>query len=72
MAAVEVPSASLAVIGGSGSLASGFPAGLHPDARQVEEELVFDTPWGDSPPISKSANGGLSPHGVSKTSSSST
>jgi 5'-methylthioadenosine phosphorylase len=58
MAAVEVPSAALAVIGGSGSLASGFPSGLHPDARQVEDELVFETPWGDSPPFTLFEIGG--------------
>jgi 5'-methylthioadenosine phosphorylase len=60
MAAAEVPSAALAVIGGSGSLASGFPGGLHPDARQVEDELVIATPWGDSPPFTLFEIGGRS------------
>ena len=60
MATAEVPSAALAVIGGSGSLASGLPAGLHPDARSVEDELVFDTPWGDSPPFTLFEIGGRS------------
>ena len=47
-----VPEASGAVVGGSGSFASAFPVGLHDDARVLESELVFDTPWGDSPPFS--------------------
>ncbi len=31
-----VPAASLAVIGGSGSLAAGFPGELHAEARVVD------------------------------------
>lgn len=46
-----VPGAGFAVIGGSGSLASDFPAGLCPAARVLERDLVFATPWGDSPPF---------------------
>ncbi len=46
-----VPAAGYAVIGGTGSLASGFPAGLHPDVEVLAEGLVFATPWGDSPPF---------------------
>ena len=48
---VAVPQAGFAVIGGSGSLAADFPAGLDPSARVLERELVFDTPWGASPPF---------------------
>jgi 5'-methylthioadenosine phosphorylase len=46
-----VPQAGFAVIGGSGSLAGDFPAGLDPRARVLEGDLVFDTPWGQSPPF---------------------
>jgi 5'-methylthioadenosine phosphorylase len=49
---VAVPQAGFAVIGGSGSLAADFPTGLDPSARVLERELVFDTPWGESPPFS--------------------
>lgn len=52
MPPAAVPKASAAVVGGSGSFASSFPAGLHEGARVLESELVFDTPWGDSPPFS--------------------
>jgi 5'-methylthioadenosine phosphorylase len=47
-----VPKASGAVVGGSGSFASAFPVGPHDDVRVLESELVFETPWGDSPPFS--------------------
>jgi 5'-methylthioadenosine phosphorylase len=50
-AVVAVPAATRAVIGGSGSLAADFPGDLHPDARVLETGLVFETPWGDSPPF---------------------
>jgi 5'-methylthioadenosine phosphorylase len=46
-----VPAAPRAIIGGSGSLGAEFPGELHGDARVVERDLVFDTPWGDSPPF---------------------
>ncbi len=46
----DVPAATRAVIGGSGSLAVDLPA-LRPDARVLERDLVFETPWGDSPPF---------------------
>lgn len=46
-----VPQAGFAVIGGSGSLAGDFPAGLDSRARVLESGLVFDTPWGESPPF---------------------
>ena len=46
-----MPQAGFAVIGGSGSLAGDFPAGLDARARVLEDGLVFDTPWGESPPF---------------------
>jgi 5'-methylthioadenosine phosphorylase len=46
-----VPAAGFAVIGGSGSLAADLLAGLDPAARVLEDGLVFDTPWGESPPF---------------------
>lgn len=51
MTGVAVPAATRAVIGGSGSLAADFPGDLHPEARVVDAGLVFDTPWGESPPF---------------------
>jgi 5'-methylthioadenosine phosphorylase len=51
LASANVPAATLAVIGGSGSLAAAFPGDLHPGARVLERDLVFETPWGDSPPF---------------------
>ena len=51
MAQAAVPSAALAVVGGSATHAAVFPGELHPDARVLEAELTFDTPWGDSPPF---------------------
>jgi 5'-methylthioadenosine phosphorylase len=47
----DVPAATRALIGGSGSLAAGLPGDLHPDAGVLERDLVFETPWGDSPPF---------------------
>ena len=60
MTVAAVPAASLAVIGGSGSLASGLPGDLHANARLVEDDLVFETPWGDSPPFTLFEVGGRS------------
>ena len=57
-AARDVPSATRAVIGGSGSLAADLPGDLHPDARVLERGLVFETPWGESPPFTLFALGG--------------
>jgi len=51
MADGAVPTAGFAVIGGSGSLAGDFPDGLDARARVLEDDLVFDTPWGESPPF---------------------
>jgi 5'-methylthioadenosine phosphorylase len=53
-----VPSATLAVIGGSATHAAVFPAQQHPDVRVLETELAFDTPWGDSPPFTLFELGG--------------
>ena len=57
-AAAAVPAATRAVIGGSGSLAADFPGDLHPDARVLETGLVFETPWGESPPFTLFELGG--------------
>jgi len=46
----EVPAATRAVIGGSGSHAADLVS-LHPDVSLIERDLVFDTPWGESPPF---------------------
>jgi 5'-methylthioadenosine phosphorylase len=46
-----VPEANYAIVGGTGSLASHFPADLHPHVRLLDADLVFATPWGDSPPF---------------------
>lgn len=51
MPTIGVPASAFAVIGGSGSLAGDFPAGADSQARVLEEGLVFDTPWGESPPF---------------------
>ena len=58
MAGAQVPPATLAVIGGSGSLAAEFPGELHPEARLVDDGLVFETPWGESPPFALFEVGG--------------
>ena len=58
MTGVAVPAATRAVIGGSGSLAADFPGDLHPEARVVDAGLVFDTPWGESPPFTLFELGG--------------
>jgi 5'-methylthioadenosine phosphorylase len=54
----DVPVATRGVIGGSGSLDADFPGGLHPDAHVLERGLVFETPWGDSPPFTLFELGG--------------
>lgn len=55
-----IPEAKLAVIGGSGSLTAELPGDLRPDARLIESHLVFDTPWGESPPFTLFEIGGRS------------
>jgi len=57
-APADVPAASRAVIGGSGSLAADFPGELHAEARLLESGLVFETPWGESPPFTLFELGG--------------
>jgi 5'-methylthioadenosine phosphorylase len=57
-ARTDVPAATRAVIGGSGSLASDFPGSLHPGVQVLETDLVFETPWGDSPPFTLFEIGG--------------
>jgi 5'-methylthioadenosine phosphorylase len=49
MASASVPTATLAVIGGSGTAGAEFPGNLHEATRVLEADLVFDTPWGESP-----------------------
>jgi 5'-methylthioadenosine phosphorylase len=51
MARRTVPKAPLAVVGGTGTYAAPFPGELHPDAQLKQEGLVFETPWGESPPF---------------------
>ncbi len=58
-AIAAVPAATRAIIGGSGSLAADFPGELHPDAHVLDTGLVFETPWGDSPPFTLFELGGL-------------
>lgn len=57
-ALATVPAAARAVIGGSGSLAAAFPGDLHADARTLETGLIFETPWGESPPFTLFELGG--------------
>jgi 5'-methylthioadenosine phosphorylase len=51
MPGAAVPAATLAVVGGTGSHAAALPGELRPGARLLEADLVFDTPWGESPPF---------------------
>ncbi|MHB1391418.1 MAG: MTAP family purine nucleoside phosphorylase [Thermoleophilia bacterium] len=51
MSAAQVPSAFWAVIGGSGTQACSFPEDAGADARVLERDLVFETPYGASPPF---------------------
>ncbi len=45
-----VPKAEFAVVGGSGTLSSNFPAGSESlDVKILEDNLYFDTPYGKSP-----------------------
>jgi 5'-methylthioadenosine phosphorylase len=57
-ALAAVPEATRGVIGGSGSLAADFPGGLHSGARVLDTDLVFETPWGESPPFTLFELGG--------------
>ncbi|MGZ4198791.1 MAG: MTAP family purine nucleoside phosphorylase [Thermoleophilia bacterium] len=51
MPSAAVPAARLAVIGGSATQGAAFPGGLHPDVASLDGDLVFETPYGDSPPF---------------------
>ena len=46
-----VPAARLAVIGGSATQGGAFPGAERPDVAPLEQGLVFETPYGDSPPF---------------------
>ena len=48
----EIPSASFALIGGSGTFSMNFPEDLQQkDVRVLHEGLTFSTPFGESPPF---------------------
>ena len=47
---MKIPAAEFAVIGGSGTLSSNFPTAFLSDEIEIlEDELIFPTPYGDSP-----------------------
>ncbi|SDE47572.1 MTAP family purine nucleoside phosphorylase [Sporomusa acidovorans] len=47
-----IPQASIAIIGGSGTLSMDFPAALaRQDVEIIQREMVFDTPYGQTPPL---------------------
>lgn len=49
---MPVPEAELAFIGGSGTFSIDFPEALaEPGVRVRERDVVFPTPFGDSPPF---------------------
>ena len=54
---IAVPGASQAIIGGTGTHAADVPC-LRADARVLERDLVFETPWGESPPFTLFEHGG--------------
>jgi 5'-methylthioadenosine phosphorylase len=47
----SVPVARLAVIGGSATQGGAFPGTERPDVAPLDDGLVFETPYGDSPPF---------------------
>lgn len=48
----QIPSASIAIIGGSGTFSISFPESLNVSGLQVlSSGMVFPTPYGDSPPL---------------------
>ena len=51
MASTAVPEAPFAVVGGTGTHGAQFPGELHPAVRVLEDRLVFETPYGESPPF---------------------
>lgn len=47
-----IPQATIGIIGGSGTLSIDFPAALnHPEVEILQREMVFDTPYGQTPPF---------------------
>ncbi len=45
-----IPQASIAIIGGSGTLSMDFPEALHrDDVEVVQRDMVFETPYGQTP-----------------------
>ncbi|SMD05147.1 MTAP family purine nucleoside phosphorylase [Sporomusa malonica] len=47
-----IPQASIAIIGGSGTLSIDFPAALNrDDVEIIQRDMVFDTPYGQTPPF---------------------
>lgn len=47
-----IPEASIAIIGGSGTLSMDFPAALcRDDVEIIQREMLFDTPYGQTPPF---------------------
>ncbi|MGD0998206.1 MAG: phosphorylase [Thermoleophilia bacterium] len=48
---MAVPAARLAVIGGSATQGGAFPGDLHLEVAPVDDDLVFETPFGESPPF---------------------
>ena len=51
MATRAVPAARLALIGGSATQGGPFPGDARADVVPLDDGLVFDTPYGDSPPF---------------------
>ncbi|MBM7855947.1 5'-methylthioadenosine phosphorylase [Desulfohalotomaculum tongense] len=51
MGAVKIPSSSYAIIGGSSTYSINFPEDINRYVKVLEKDLVFNTPWGESPPF---------------------
>ena len=50
----KIPKAEYAVVGGSGTLSSNFPAGAAAkDVKILADNIHFDTPYGTSPAIDR-------------------
>ena len=48
----SLPQAGIAIIGGSGTLSMDFPAALgRKDVEIIQRDMVFDTPYGQTPPF---------------------
>jgi 5'-methylthioadenosine phosphorylase len=55
----KIPDASFAIIGGSSTFSIDFPAALRdPNIDVIKKDLVFDTPYGQSPPFTLFSLGG--------------